>query len=117
MCLLAGVCVSVLGEAAGPRSPVAVRIALRDLARYRARSGAALAAVSFAVFLAMLSTLGASFRFSMALDWTGENLTSSQLIVYTSAHGGGANGGPAGALRGRQLRPSRNLACGRCTRR
>ena len=100
MCLLAGVCVTVLGGAAGPRSPVAVRIALRDLARYRARSGAALAAVSFAVFLAMLSTLGASFRFSMALDWTGENLTSSQLIVYTSAHGGGANGGPAGGPQG-----------------
>jgi putative ABC transport system permease protein len=100
MCLLAGICMSVLAGAAGPRSPVAVRIALRDLARYRARSGAALAAVSFAVFLAMLITLGASFRFSMALDWTGENLTSSQLIVYTNAHGGGANGGPAGGPQG-----------------
>ncbi len=104
-----------MAGAAGPRSPVAVRIALRDLARYRARSGAALAAVSFAVFLAMVTTLGASFRFSMALDWTGENLTSSQLIVYTNAHGGGATAacrGPkplhspaaiwrAGAARGR----------------
>jgi putative ABC transport system permease protein len=100
MCLLAGVCVSVLGGAAGPRLPVAVRIALRDLARYRARSGAALAAVSFAVFLAMAITLGASFRFSMALDWTGPNLTSSQLIIYTNAHGGGANGGPAGGPQG-----------------
>ena len=97
MCLLAGVCVTVLAGAAGPRSPVAVRIALRDLARYRARSGAALAAVSFAVFLAMVTTLGASFRFSMALDWTGQNLTSSQLIVYTNAHGGGANANAAGA--------------------
>jgi putative ABC transport system permease protein len=100
MCLLAGACVTVLGEATGPRSPVAVRIALRDLARYRARSGAALAAVSFAVFLAMVTTLGASFRFSMALAWTGENLTSSQLIVYTNAQGGGANGGPAGGPQG-----------------
>jgi len=117
MCLLAGICVTVLGGAAGPRLPVAVRIALRDLARYRARSGAALAAVSFAVFLAMLITLGASFRFSMALDWTGENLTSSQLIVYTNAHGGGRTAGLPGALRGRQHRPSRELACGRCTRR
>jgi putative ABC transport system permease protein len=80
--------------------PVAVRIALRDLARYRARSGAALAAVSFAVFLAMVTIQGASFRFSMALDPTGENLTSSQLIVYTNNHGGGANGGPAGGPQG-----------------
>ena len=78
-----------------------------------ARSGAALAAVSFAVFLAMATTLGASFRFSMALDWTGENLTSSQLIVYTNAQGGGANGGP----QGRQHRPSRKVAGGRCPRR
>jgi putative ABC transport system permease protein len=96
MCLLAGVCITVLGEATGPRAPVAVRIALRDLARYRARSGAALAAVSFAVFLAMLSILGASFRFSMTLDWTGPNLTSSQLIVYTNTQ----DGEPTGGLQG-----------------
>jgi putative ABC transport system permease protein len=88
MFLLTGSCVTVLARAAGPRSPVAVRIALRDLARYRTRSGAALAAVSFAVFLAMVTTLGASFRFSMPLDWTGENLTPSQLIVYPNAQAG-----------------------------
>ena len=52
------------------------------------------------LFLALLTTRGATFRFSMALDWTGENLTSSQLIVYTNAHGGGANGGPAGGPQG-----------------
>jgi putative ABC transport system permease protein len=103
MCLLTGVCVTALGGATGPRSPVAVRIALRDLARYRARSGAALAAVSFAVFLAMTTILGASFRFSMAFDWTGENLTPSQLIVYTNAQGGGANSGPGGSAA--QTRP------------
>jgi putative ABC transport system permease protein len=34
--------------AAGRRAPVAVRLALRDLARYQARSGAALAAISLA---------------------------------------------------------------------
>ena len=84
MCLLSGTGVTALAGAAGPRVPVAVRIALRDLARYRARSGAALAAVSFAVFLAMLITLAASLRFSMALPWTGPNLTSSQLIVHAS---------------------------------
>ena len=41
------------GSRRGPRLPVAVRIALRDLVRYRARSGAALAATTFAMFLAM----------------------------------------------------------------
>jgi putative ABC transport system permease protein len=81
--LLAPLCVAVLSALAGPRVPVSARIALRDLVRYRARSGAALAAVSFAVFLAMLICVVASVRFSNVLDYTGPNLTGSQLIVYT----------------------------------
>ena len=85
----------MLAAAAGPRLPVAVRIALRDLARYRARSGAALAAVSFAVFLAMLICIIASVRFSNVLDYTGQNLTTNQLIVYTQEHG--PNAGPSAA--------------------
>jgi putative ABC transport system permease protein len=51
--LLAPLAISVLAAGVGPRLPVAIRIALRDLVRYRARSGAALAATTFAVFLAM----------------------------------------------------------------
>jgi len=94
--LLAPLCVAVLAAAAGPRAPVAVRIALRDLARYRARSGAALAAVSFAVFLAVLIGIIASVRFSNVLDYTGQNLTASQLIMYTQ--GQGPNAGPGGGL-------------------
>ena len=87
MFLLAPLCVVVLTAAAGPRAPVAVRIALRDLVRYRARSGAALAAVSFAVFLALLISIIASVRFSNVLDYTGQNLTPNQLIVYTQQQG------------------------------
>ena len=82
--LLAPLCLVVLTGLAGPLAPVAIRIALRDLVRYRARSGAALAATCFAVFLAMLICMVASIRFSDILDWTGPNLTTSQLIVYTS---------------------------------
>jgi putative ABC transport system permease protein len=82
--LLAPLCLVLLTGFAGPLAPVAIRIALRDLVRYRARSGAALAATSFAVFLAMLICMIASIRFSDILDWTGPNLTTSQLIVYTS---------------------------------
>ena len=82
----APVCIAVL-SAAGPRAAVSVRIALRDLVRYRARSGAALAAVTFATFLAMLICVIASVRFSNVLDYTGENLTGSQLVFYTSAQG------------------------------
>ena len=92
MFLLAPLCVAALTAAAGPRVPVAVRIALRDLVRYRARSGAALAAVSFAVFLAMFISIIASVRFSNVLDYTGQNLTPNQLIVYTQQQGPNAQG-------------------------
>ena len=93
MFLLAPVCVAALSKFAGPRAPVAVRIALRDLVRYRARSGAALAAVSFAVFLAVLIAIVASVRFGNVLDYTGQNLTASQLIVYSQEQGPDAGPG------------------------
>jgi len=84
--LLAPLFVSVLAAGAGPRLPVAIRIALRDLVRYRARSGAALAATTFAAFLAMAICLVASIEFGSPLNWFGSNLSSSQLIVYTQQH-------------------------------
>ncbi|HET9973977.1 MAG TPA: FtsX-like permease family protein [Streptosporangiaceae bacterium] len=93
MFLLAPLSVVVLSKLAGPRSPVAVRIALRDLVRYRSRSGAALSAVSFAVFLAVLIAIIASVRFGNVLDYTGQNLTTSQLIVYAQPQGPDAGPG------------------------
>jgi putative ABC transport system permease protein len=87
--LLAPLAISVVAAGAGPRLPVAIRIALRDLARYRARSGAALAAVTFAVFLAMGICLAASIKFGNPLAWTGPNLSSSQLIINTQQSLGG----------------------------
>ncbi len=83
--LLAPLAVGVLAAGAGPRLPVAIRIALRDLVRYRARSGAALAATTFAVFLAMAICLVASIQFGNPLNWFGTNLSSSQLIFYSQA--------------------------------
>ena len=93
--LLAPLAISLLTAGAGPRLPVAVRIAVRDLVRYRARSGAALAAATFAVFLAMSICIVASIRFEQALNWAGPNLSSSQLIIYTQAQ---FNSGPAALL-------------------
>ena len=87
--LLAPLAISALTAGAGPRLPVAVRIALRDLVRYRARSGAALAATTFAVFLAMAICIVASIKFDNPLNWSGPNLSSSQLIVYTHYQNGG----------------------------
>ena len=78
----------MLAAGAAPRLPVAIRIALRDLVRYRARSGAALAATTFAVFLAMGICVVASIRFDSPLNWIGPNLSSSQLLVPTNAEPG-----------------------------
>jgi putative ABC transport system permease protein len=64
------------------RAPLASRLALRDLARYRSRSGAALAAVSFAVFIATIAILIASIRYDDALDYIGPNMAANQLVLY-----------------------------------
>jgi len=86
--LLAPACLSVVA-AAGGRSPVAIRLALRDLARYRARSGPALAAISLSTLIAVLICVVSAARFGDVLDYAGPNLSSNQLIVYEP---GGTNG-------------------------
>jgi putative ABC transport system permease protein len=68
--------------AAGRRSPIAVRLALRDLARYRARSGPALAAISLSTLIAVIICVVGAARFGNPLDYVGPNLTSSQLVVH-----------------------------------
>ena len=98
--LLAPLAISLLAAGAGPRLPVAIRIALRDLVRYRARSGAALAAITFAVFLAMAICIVASTQFDDPLNPAGPNLSSSQLIFYTQPQLGG---GPVNGLSPAQL--------------
>jgi putative ABC transport system permease protein len=93
--MLAPACVTLLTRAARPGLPVGVRLALRDLARYRARSASALAAASFAVFLAVLICIIASVRFANVLDYVGPNLTANQLIVYTTPQATGPGVTPA----------------------
>ena len=68
------------------RAPLASRLAMRDLARYRSRSGAALAAVSFAVFIATVAIVIASVRFDDALDYVAPNMAANQLILYTATN-------------------------------
>jgi putative ABC transport system permease protein len=91
--LLAPALLSVVA-AAGKRSPVAIRLALRDLARYRARSGPALAAISLSTLIAVIICVASAARFGNALDYTGPNLTSSQLIVYEPGDAAGFSSGP-----------------------
>jgi putative ABC transport system permease protein len=91
--LLAPFCLVVLARL-GRRSPISVRLALRDLSRYRARSGSALAAISIGILIAVIISVVAAARFANVLDYAGPNMASNQLIVYTP---NGGCGGPCGA--------------------
>ncbi|HYY18491.1 MAG TPA: FtsX-like permease family protein [Streptosporangiaceae bacterium] len=91
--LLAPFCLVVLARL-GRRAPIAIRLALRDLARYRARSGSALSAISLGVFIAALVCVLTAQRYGNVLDYAGPNVASNQIIVYTP--GGGPGGGGPG---------------------
>lgn len=65
---------------------ISVRLALRDLSRYQARSGAALGAVTLA--LAIAATIVVSAAASETPSGPG-NLASNQMMLYTSSDGGG----------------------------
>jgi putative ABC transport system permease protein len=105
--LLAPVVIGRL-EPVARRAPISARIALRDLARYRARSGAALAATSLAVLIAMFIALLVTNRYTDGLDYVGPNLPPNQLIVYTP-------GNNAGTSSARVLPTATQGAAGRAT--
>jgi putative ABC transport system permease protein len=94
--LLAPFFLVILGRL-GRRAPIAVRLALRDLARYRARSGSALSAISLGVFIAALVCVLTAQRYGNVLDYAGPNVASNQIIVYTPGHDGGPGGGQGGS--------------------
>ncbi|HEX5289361.1 MAG TPA: FtsX-like permease family protein, partial [Streptosporangiaceae bacterium] len=89
--LLAPFCLVVLARL-GRRAPIAIRLALRDLARYRARSGSALSAISLGVFIAALVCVLTAQRYGNVLDYAGPNVASNQVIVYTPGPGPGGGG-------------------------
>ena len=68
----------------GRRTPIATRLALRDLARYRARSGSALAAISLGVLIAVIVILAAASRYGNVLDYAGPNLASNQIALHAN---------------------------------
>ena len=100
MLLLAPLGIRALAALAG-RAPVAVRLALRDLARYQARSGAALAAASLAVGIAATIAVTAAAQQAHDHTLTGGNLPTNQLIVWLAnpndQGGPGLSVAPAGA--------------------
>ncbi len=99
MLLLAPLGIRAVALLAG-RAPVAVRLALRDLARYQARSGAALAAASLAVGIAATIAVTAAAQQAHDQTLTGGNLPTNQLIVWLANPSGPSGPGlsvvPAG---------------------
>ena len=83
--------VTIGGFAALARhTPVAVRLALRDLSRYRARSGAALAAISLVTGIVAAIAISAAAAAENegspgAVGWT--NLPANQLMIYLDPGG------------------------------
>jgi putative ABC transport system permease protein len=81
--LLGPLAIRLFARVAG-HAPIAVRLALRDLARYQARSGAALAAITLALGIAATIVILAAAEEKRS---AGEppNLSNRQIRVYTGA--------------------------------
>ncbi|MDT4978177.1 MAG: putative transport system permease protein, partial [Pseudonocardiales bacterium] len=104
--LLAPLSIRALAPVA-QRAPVAVRLALRDLARYQARSGAALGAITLAVGIAATIAISAAASQAASTAATGGNLPDNHLVVYLSAHG---NGSPVPEVTPAQLQTAQTSA-------
>jgi putative ABC transport system permease protein len=80
--------------AVADRTGIAIRLALRDLARYQARSGAALGSMTLAIGIA--ATIAISAAASDAPDAVG-NLPADQLMVYVTPDTGSGQVPPLSA--------------------
>ncbi len=76
------------------RSPIAIRLPLRDMARYRARSGSALSAISLGIMIAVIICAVAVARYANVFDYVGPNMAANTLNVYTPPPAGSELFGP-----------------------
>ncbi len=72
---------------AGVKAPIAIRLPLRDMSRYRARSGSALSAISVGIMIAVIVCGVAVARYSNVFDYVGPNMAANELNVYTPPTG------------------------------
>jgi putative ABC transport system permease protein len=83
--LLAPLAIRILA-AVGQRAPIATRLALRDLVRYQARSGAALAAIALSLGIsAAIAISAAAASATASIPPGGGNLPPNELIVYLTS--------------------------------
>ena len=101
---------------AGSRSPIAIRLPLRDMARYRARSGSALSAISLGIMIAVIICAVAVARYSNVFDFVGPNMTANTLNVYSPPAAGTPLFGPGRTgRRRRRHRPRPSLSAQEAT--
>jgi putative ABC transport system permease protein len=81
--LLAPLAIRIFAGVAG-HAPIGPRLALRDLARYQARSGAALAAITLALGIAATVVIVAAAEEKQSAE-APPNLSDRQIRVYTGA--------------------------------
>lgn len=80
--------------------PISARLALRDLARYQTRSGAALGAATLAIGIASIITVSAASQIAKD-SANGGNLAANEMMIYHS--GDGPKGGPLAEVSGDDL--------------
>ena len=71
----------------GGKTPVAIRLPLRDMARYRARSGSALSAISLGIMIAVIICAVAVARYANVFDYVGPNMAADTINVYSPPTG------------------------------
>jgi putative ABC transport system permease protein len=81
---------------AGRRAPITVRLPLRDMSRYRARSGSALSAISLGIMIAVIVFVVATARYANVFDYVGPNMASNAINVYSPPPAGTQLSGPGG---------------------
>jgi putative ABC transport system permease protein len=84
MLLLAPLSIRALTRASR-HSPIAVRLAVRDLARYQLRSAAALGAITLAIGIAATIAVSAAAQAATDPNQAG-TLPDNQLVIYLSGH-------------------------------
>jgi putative ABC transport system permease protein len=67
----------------GAKAPIAIRLPLRDMARYRARSGSALSAISLGIMIAVIVCAVAVARYANVFDYVGPNMAANAMNVYS----------------------------------
>ena len=94
----------------GGRAPIAVRLPLRDMSRYRARSGSALSAIALGIMIAVIVCVVATARYANVFDYVGPNMAANAMNVYTPPTGEECEGTPNGPANCQQAPPAPSLA-------